>query len=77
LLLTAAPAHAQATHWLIVGLAEPEHAEPSALSGTLSTAASWGEDVIYLVEKPEVDAKRSPGGRRKTKSSGVRQACGV
>jgi hypothetical protein len=66
LLLTAVPAHAQATHLaVIVGLAgEPEHAELfQRWAGTLVDAsAKLGvEDVIYLSEKPEVDAKRITG----------------
>jgi len=62
-LLTASPAYAQATHLaVIVGLAgEPEHAELFARwAGTLVDASTrlGVEDVVYLAEKPEVDAKR-------------------
>jgi hypothetical protein len=64
--LAAAPAYAQATHLaVIVGLAgEPEHAELfQRWAGTLVDAsAKLGvDDVIYLSEKPEVDAKRITG----------------
>jgi hypothetical protein len=60
---SAAPAYAQVTHLaVIVGLAgEPEHAELfTRWAGTLVDAsARLGiEDVVYLAEKPEVDAKR-------------------
>jgi hypothetical protein len=66
LLLTASPAHAQATHLaVIVGLAgEPEHAELfERWAGTLVDASArlGVEDVVYLAEKPEVDAKRVTG----------------
>ena len=66
LLLAAAPARAQATHLaVIVGLAgEPEHAELfTRWAGTLIDASArlGVEDVIYLAEKPEVDAKRVTG----------------
>lgn len=66
LLLAAAPAQAQATHLaVIVGLAgEPEHAELfTRWAGTLIDASArlGVEDVIYLAEKPEVDAKRVTG----------------
>ncbi len=66
LLLAAAPADAQVTHLaVIVGLAgEPEHAELfTRWAGTLIDAsAKLGvEDVIYLAEKPEADAKRVTG----------------
>jgi len=65
-LLPAAPASAQATHLaVIVGLAgEPEHAELfERWAATLVDAsAKLGvEDVIFLAEKPEVDAKRVTG----------------
>jgi Peptidase C13 family len=65
-LAIAAPGYAQATHLaVIVGLAgEPEHAELfERWGGTLVDAsAKLGvEDVIYLTEKPEVDAKRMTG----------------
>src|SRR5919108_2227976 len=65
---TSAPAYAQSTSThvaVIVGLAgEPEHAELfQRWAGTLvDTAKKVGvEDVIYLAEKPEVDAKRITG----------------
>ena len=75
LLLSAAPAYAQATHLaVIVGLAgEPEHAELfTRWAGTLlDAAAKLGvEDVIYLAEKPEADAKRVTG--RSTKDEIVK-----
>ena len=62
-----ARATAQATHLaVIVGLAgEPEHAELfQRWAGTLvdaSARSSASSDVIYLAEKPEVDAKRITG----------------
>jgi hypothetical protein len=64
--LVAVPASAQSTHLaLIVGLAgEPEHAEAfNRWAGTLLDAAErlGVKDVIYLAEKPEVDAKRATG----------------
>ena len=60
------PAAAQSTHLaLIVGLAgEPEHGEAfNRWAGTLMDAAArlGVDDVIYLAEKPEVDAKRVTG----------------
>ncbi len=66
LVLAAASARAQATHLaLIVGLAgEPEHAEAfNRWAGTLMDASArlGVDDVIYLTEKPEVDAKRVTG----------------
>jgi hypothetical protein len=75
LLLAAAPAYAQATHLaVIVGLAgEPEHAELfTRWAGTLVDASSrlGVEDVVYLAEKPEVDAKRVTG--RSTKDEVVK-----
>src|SRR5262245_7153413 len=65
-LFGAAPAAAQSTHLaLIVGLAgEPEHGEAfNRWAGTLMDAAArlGVDDVIYLTEKPEVDAKRVTG----------------
>jgi hypothetical protein len=65
-LFGAAPAAAQSTHLaLIVGLAgEPEHGEAfNRWAGTLMDAAArlGVDDVIYLAEKPEVDAKRVTG----------------
>jgi hypothetical protein len=66
LLLTASPVYAQPTHLaVIVGLAgEPEHAELfERWAGTLVDASArlGVEDVVYLAEKPEVDAKRVTG----------------
>jgi hypothetical protein len=66
LAFAAAPAFAQATHLaVIVGLAgEPEHAELFQRWATtlVDTSKKFGvEDVIYLAEKPEVDAKRITG----------------
>ena len=66
LLAVPAPVSAQATHLaVIVGLAgEPEHAELfNRWAGTLMDAsARMGvDDVMYLSEKPEVDAKRITG----------------
>ena len=65
-LAIAAPGFAQATHLaVIVGLAgEPEHAELFERWGATLVDASTKlgvEDVIYLAEKPEVDAKRMTG----------------
>jgi hypothetical protein len=65
-LVAAVPASAQATHLaVVVGLAgEPEHAELfQRWAGTLVDAAGklGVEDVVYLAEKPEVDAKRVTG----------------
>jgi len=66
LLCAPALAHAQETHLaVIVGLAgEPEHAELfQRWAGTLVDAAGklGVSDIIYLAEKPEVDAKRVTG----------------
>jgi peptidase C13-like protein len=66
LALAVSPAAAQSTHVaVIVGLAgEPEHAELfQRWAGTLvDTSKKLGvEDVIYLAEKPEADAKRITG----------------
>ena len=66
LAFAATPAFAQATHVaVIVGLAgEPEHAELfQRWAATLvDTSKKVGvEDIIYLAEKPEADAKRITG----------------
>ena len=66
LLCVPARAQAQETHLaVVVGLAgEPEHAELfQRWAGTLVDAAGklGVSDVIYLAEKPEVDAKRVTG----------------
>ena len=66
LLCAPALAQAQGTHLaVIVGLAgEPEHAELfQRWAGTLVDAAGklGVSDIIYLAEKPEVDAKRVTG----------------
>jgi hypothetical protein len=71
----ATPAHAQVTRLaLIVGLAgEPEHAELfTRWAGTLVDAAGklGVNEVIYLAEKPETDAKRATG--RSTKDEIVK-----
>ncbi len=64
--LSASSAFAQATHVaVIVGLAgAPEHAELfQRWAGTLVDASKklGAEEVIYLAEKPEADAKRATG----------------
>jgi hypothetical protein len=66
LALSAASASAQTTHLaVIVGLAgEPEHAElfQRWASTLVDTSKKLGvEDIVYLAEKPEVDAKRITG----------------
>ena len=76
LLLSAAPAYAQATHLaVIVGLAgEPEHAELFHALGRRRWSMrprSWGSRTsIYLAEKPEAIAKRVTG--RSTKDEIVK-----
>jgi hypothetical protein len=75
LLLSVAPASAQATHLaVIVGLAgEPEHGELfDRWAGTLVEAAGklGVQNVIYLAEKPGTDAKRVTG--RSTKEEVVK-----
>src|SRR5262245_11782982 len=72
--LTAVPAFAQATHLaVIVGLAgEPEHAELFQRWATTLVDASKKlgvEDVVYLAENPEVDAKRITGRSTKEEVS--------